>query len=195
MSGLKINGRYVHYTFSHELFRRDQPELCCSMKRVSVKEWKASRSIPKDRGAEPQTKITEQPINDPQSLQTNFAPPMQSFQPIFVPQPIFFPPLGMQQFFMANQYPTFPVIPETNPPTQGTSNQASIKPPVTKKVPRKKIRASKPQPQLTPRISPKPKEPRYQPKIYDVDENSRVRLTRDELSAIVGIAMLDSANC
>jgi hypothetical protein len=160
-----------------------------------VKEWKASRSIPKDRGAEPQTKITEQPINDPQSLQTNFAPPMQSFQPIFVPQPIFFPPLGMQQFFMANQYPTFPVIPETNPPTQGTSNQASIKPPVTKKVPRKKIRASKPQPQLTPRISPKPKEPRYQPKIYDVDENSRVRLTRDELSAIVGIAMLDSANC
>jgi hypothetical protein len=167
-----------------------------------MKEWKASLSKPKNRGAEPETKTTtEERMNGPQNPQTNFSLPVQGFQPMFVPQsmfvpqPVFFHPLEMQQFFMANQNPTFPVIPETNPPTQGPSNQACIKTPVKRKDSRKKIRASKPQPQLIPRLSSKFKEPRCQPKMEDDAEKSEVHLTKDELSAIVGIAMLDGTHC
>jgi hypothetical protein len=187
-SGLKLNGRYVYYTFSHELFQRDQPDLCCSMQRVGMKAWKDGRSKRNHKGAEPETKPNhDDKTAELQNLQMNFAPPMHSVQPMFVPilQPVIFPP--MEQFFMANQYPMFPVIPEMNPPPQPRE--------VNRQAPKSKIQASKPQPRVSPRQSPKPtpiKEPC--PEVKDDAEKSKISLTQDEVIAIIGITMLDGKN-
>ena len=202
MTGDKVAGRYINYTFSHDSFRRDQPELCSCMQRMTRKDWKAGRR-PKRKSK------AEVPLKSPQSNELRMAQQinginqllypivMPQIQPVFVPviQPVPQPwPMQMQPFFMrTNQFSTREPVVEVEQ-LSAQPLLALLKPqPAQRQVPKpqhvRRQHAAKPR-QHTTRITL----PKNEEKVKEKEQKKEVSLTKDELSAVIGMAMLDDTD-
>lgn len=199
MAGVKRGGRYISYTFSHDLFRRDQPELCNSIQRMTIKDWKAARPKRRPKVEAPAPSETEQPTSNKQQLKhlandTHACYVMPQIQPLFVPviqsvfQPIW-PGMQLQPLFMVNQFPTLePVIQEANQLSVQPKQQSFEQSPDFQRIQRQTAALS---PHQT--VSMRTARPKSEKVIID-KQIKKASLTKDELTAVIGMAMLDGTS-